>query len=141
MAAFNKFNLTVQYYVNGGNLNFTTDTCKFLLTNTAPVATNSTYSNISANELASGNGYTTGGASLSAPSSTNSSGTQTFTGTIANPTWSATGSMGPFRYVVLYDSTASGQPLIGWWDNGSSVTLNASQTFTLTLSTGILTIS
>ena len=107
----------------------------------APVATNSTYSNISANELASGNGYTTGGASLSAPSSTNSSGTQTFTGTIANPTWTATGSMGPFRYVVLYDSTASGQPLIGWWDNGSNVTLTASQTFTLTLPTGILIIS
>ncbi len=141
MAAFNKFNLTVQYYWNGGNLNLSTDTIKFLLTNTAPVATNSTYANISANELASGNGYTTGGSALSANSSTNSSGTQTFTGTIANPTWSATGAMGPFRYVVMYDTTASGQPLLGWWDNGSVVNLSASQTFTLTLSTGLMQIS
>ena len=141
MAAFNKFNLTVQYFLNGGNLNLSSDTCKFLLTNTAPVATNSTYSSISANELANGNGYTTGGVALTSPSSTNASGVQTVSGTIPNPTWTATGSMGPFRYVVYYDSTASGQPLLGWWDNGSPVTLSASQTFTLTLATGLFTLT
>src|ERR1700727_819616 len=108
MASGNKFNTTVQSFVNGGNLNLTSDTQKIMLTNTAPVATNTTYSSISANELASGGGYTTGGVTITSPSSNNASGVQTISGTIASPTWTGSGGgMGPFRYVVWYDVTAS----------------------------------
>jgi hypothetical protein len=139
MAAGNKFNTTVQAFVNGGNLNLTSDTQKLLLTNTAPVATNTTYSSISANELASGGGYTTGGATISSPTSTNSGGVQTISGTIASPTWTGSGSgMGPFRYVVWYDVT-TGQ-LMGWWDYGSSISLSSGQTFTVTIASGLATI-
>jgi len=140
MASGNKFNTTVQSFVNGGNLNLTSDTAKLMLTNTAPVATNTTYSSISANELASGGGYTTGGATISSPTSTNSGGTQTISGTVASPTWTGSGGgMGPFRYVVWYDVTASGQ-LMGWWDYGSSITLASGQTFTFTIASGLATI-
>ena len=63
MAAFNKFNLFVNDAWNGV-LDLNTDTIKAMLTNTVPVATNHVYSDISATELANGNGYTTGGATV-----------------------------------------------------------------------------
>ena len=120
MASANKFNGFVHALATKA-INLNTDTFKVLLTNTAPVATNTLYSDISANELASGNGYTTGGATVTGTGSTNASGTETVAGSAV--TWtSATGSMGPFRYVVLYDSTSNN--LVEWWDYGSSITLN-----------------
>jgi hypothetical protein len=131
MAAFNKFNLTVQDWIEG-KTNYNADTFKVMLTNTAPVATNHVYSDISANELAAGNGYSTGGATATVGLS-NSGGTETVTISLANPTWtSSTGSMGPFRYLVLYDSSAGTQTLQGYWDYGSSVTLNGANGDTFT---------
>ena len=45
----------------------------------------------------------------------------------------ATGSVGPFRYVVLQNTTPSTplDPLIGWWDYGSAITLANTETFTI----------
>lgn len=144
MAAFNKFNALVQTFANG-TIDLATDTLKVMLTNTAPVATNSLYGDISANELASGAGYTTGGATITTTSSTQTGGVEKLIIAAANPTWTATGSMGPFRYAVLYDTTATTplKPLLGWWDNGSSVTLTSGQTFTVTFdaTNGVLQIS
>jgi hypothetical protein len=141
MSSFNKFNAWVQNIGNGGIV-LASDTCKVMLTNTLPVATNSLYADVSGVELASGNGYTTGGASVTAPSYVQTGGVALLTGTIANPTWTATGSMGPFRYAIIYDSTATTplKPLIGWWDYGSSLTLTSAQTFTLTILSGIFTL-
>lgn len=112
-------------------LNMNTDTFKVMLSNTAPVATNSLYSDISATELANGNGYTTGGTAVTGIGSTNSAGTESFAANAVTFT-SATGNMGPFRYVTLYDSTAG--VLMETWDYGSSVTLDgtAAETFTWT---------
>lgn len=140
MATANKFNLFVDW-LSKANLNLSSDALKAMLTNTAPVATNSIYSDISANELASGAGYTTGGAAVT-PTLSNSSGTEKLVGT--NVTWTASASMGPFRYVVLYDSTpASNKSLILWWDYGSSVTLTSGETFQVTFdgTNGILQIA
>ena len=137
-ASFNKFNLFVDDLAKGV-MNLSSDTIKVMLTNTAPVATNHVYSDISSTELANGNGYTTGGATVAGTGVSNSSGTETMT---ANPTtWtSSSGSMGPFRYVVYYDSTPSTKTLIGWYDYGSSLTLNGANgdTFTVTPAGGDL---
>jgi hypothetical protein len=140
MAAFNKFNLFVDWMAKG-NLNLGTDALKCFLTNTAPVATNSIYSDISANDLATANGYTAGGAAVT-PTLSNASGTEKLVGT--NVTWTATGAVGPFRYAVLYDSTpASNKSLVGWWDYGSSITMASGDTFTVTFdgTNGVLQIA
>ena len=60
------------------------------------------------------------------------------------PSWTASGgSIGPFEYAVLYNSTSATLPLIGWWDYGTAITLTVGNTFTVTtdLTNGILTIT
>lgn len=138
MTAYNKFNLTVEDMLKGG-MNFATDTIKVMLTNTAPIVTNRQYSDISGTELANGNGYTTGGKVVTGTGVTNSSGTETFAA--AASTWtSVTGNMGPFRYIVYYNSTPTIKTLIAWYDYGSSITLNgvAGETFVDTPAAGAL---
>lgn len=141
MAAFQKFNTFVDTLCKGG-VNLNADTIKVMLTNTAPVATNSKYSDISGTELANGNGYTTGGATVTGVSLTNSSGTESLA--VGSTTFtSATGTMGPFRYVVYYDSSATNAPLIGFYDYGSSVSLNgaAGETFVIQPGSSLFTLA
>ena len=48
--------------------------------------------------------------------------------------WTATGgTFDTFRYVVLYDDTHANDALVGYWDNGSTVSLTDTNTFTLNL--------
>lgn len=122
MTAAVKFNNYVDY-LNLGKVNGATDVFKVLLTNTAPnVSTWIKYSDVTG-ELATSNGYTAGGSTVTGTGSTNSSGTETEAGSAI--TWTSnTGNMGPFRYPVLYDNTPTDKPLCEYWDYGSSVTLN-----------------
>lgn len=41
------------------------------------------------------------------------------------------GSVGPFRYIVLYNDTATDDLLIGFFDYGSEITLASGETLTL----------
>ena len=137
MATFNKFNCTVADVCNHIH-NFGSDTLKILLTNTAPVATNAVKADLT--EISAGNGYTAGGNAAALTSSTQASGLYKLI--LANPaTWTAAGgSIGPFRYAALYNSTAAAGNLVGYWDYGSAVTLASGETFTVTLdaSAGVL---
>ena len=141
MAAFNKFNSFVDTLCKGG-VNLATDTLKVMLTNTAPVPTNSKYADISGTELANGSGYTTGGATLPGTALSNNAGTESLAASPVTFT-SATGNMGPFRYAVVYDSSATGQPLVGWFDYGQSITLNgaAGETFVVQPGAALLTLA
>jgi len=51
-------------------------------------------------------------------------------------------SIGPFRYVVLFnqDTAAPLDALIAWWDYGSSISLNDTETFTIDFGASIATI-
>jgi len=109
--------------------NLGSDTLKVLLTNTAPSLSNTQKSDISG-ELSTANGYTAGGATVTITSSAQSSGLYTLIAT--DVTWTASGgSMGPFRYAVFYNDTATNDELIGYLDYGYSVTVASGQTFTL----------
>lgn len=108
------------------------DTVKVLLSNTAPSASNTVLVNIT--QIASGTGYTTDGTS-EANSGAAASGTFTLTGT--NITWTASGgSIGPFRYIIPYNSTAASGPLINWWDRTASLTLLDGETYTIKFNGG-----
>lgn len=108
------------------------DTLKVMLTNTAPVATNSVKADLT--EIAAGNGYTAGGAAVAQSSSAQTGGTYKLV--IADPTFTASGgSIGPFRYAVLYNDTPTSpaDPLIAFWDYGTSITITNGNSFTVDL--------
>lgn len=126
MATYNKFNSFVEILAEKGH-NLGADTLKVALTNSAPVATNTVLADIT--QIANGNGYTTGGTSATISSSAQSSGTYKLV--LADVVFTASGSMGPFRYAVLYNDTATNDELIAWWDYGSSITLASGETFTV----------
>jgi hypothetical protein len=109
--------------------NLGSDTLKVLLTNTAPSLSNTQKSDISG-ELSTANGYTSGGATVTVTSSAQSTGLYTLI--CSDVTFTASGgSIGPFRYAVFYNDTATNDELIGYLDYGYSVTVASGQTFTL----------
>jgi hypothetical protein len=109
--------------------NLGSDTLKVLLTNTAPSLSNTVKADISG-ELSTANGYTAGGATITVTSSSQSSGLYTLIA--SDVTWTASGgSIGPFRYAVIYNDTASSDQLIGYIDYGYSITVASGQTFTI----------
>lgn len=140
MAAFNKFNSFVEALAEKVH-NLGSDTLRVMLTNTAPVATNSVKADLT--EISAGNGYTAGGNTASVTSSAQTSGTYKLV--LGDPaTWTASGgSIGPFRYAVLYNDTATNKELIGWWDYGSSITLASGESFAVDFdpTTGVLTLA
>jgi type IV pilus biogenesis protein CpaD/CtpE len=125
MASFNKFNAFAADVANKTH-NLGADTLKVMLTNTAPVATNAVKTDIT--EIAAGNGYTAGGTQATLISSTQTSGTYALK--LNNVTYTASaGSIGPFRYCVLYNSSAASLNLIGWYDYGTNLTITAGNSF------------
>ena len=105
--------------------NFGSDTLKVALTNSAPSQSNTVLANIT--EIS----YTNCSArTLTVSSSAQSSGTYKLV--IADLVLTASGgSVGPFRYAVVYNDTATNDELIGYYDYGSSITLADGETLTL----------
>lgn len=114
-----------------------TDTIRMALSNVAPTAGLTTFSQIT--EISAGNGYTAGGEDTTNAWS-ESSGTATLTGT--DITWTASGgSIGPFQYVVAYNDTNATDMLLGWYAHTSAVTLNAGESFTVDFGASWLTLA
>lgn len=141
MASFVKYQQFVEDLGNGvHDLVGTNHTLKVALSNTAPnVATHAVLADVT--EIAAGNGYTAGGTDTQNDGS-ESSGTLTVTGVDIVFTASG-GSIGPFRYAILYNDTPSSpaDPLIGYWDYGSSITLADGETFTVNFGASLFTVS
>lgn len=134
MATYNKFNIFTLDLLNGVHA-FASHSVKLLFSNTAPVATNSIRGNLT--ELATGNGYTQGAAGLALTLVTNQTGAAGTARAVPSSditVTSATGTLGPFQYVALYNDTPTSpaDPLIGWYDYGSAVSLNGANAETFT---------
>lgn len=136
MAAFNKFNTFARDLAQGIH-DFSGHTFKIMLTNSAPSAANSIKTDLT--EIAAGFGYSAGGPAVTMVLSL-SGGTAKVVATDKAIT-AAGGSIGPFRYVVLYNDTSVGDRLIGWADYGSARTLLDTETFTVDFdaSAGLIT--
>lgn len=127
MAVYNKVAGSREAIVEGMNLG--TDQWAIALTNTAP----SLAFTAGTSDLATGGGYTAGGNNVSTTASAESAGVYKLT--LADPAvWTASGAnIGPFRYAMLVNKTTN--QCVGYWDYGSSITLNGTNgdTFTVDL--------
>lgn len=136
MATFNKFNSFVEAVSEKvHNLGADSLTIALCAAANAPVATNTVLANLTQAT------YTfCSSRVLVGVTSAQTSGTYKLDATDHVLTASG-GSVGPFRYAVIYNDTATNDELIGWYDYGSDVTLAATETFTVTFdAAGILTL-
>jgi len=140
MATYNKFNQFVEDAAHGVH-DLSSDTLKVLLTDTDPSG-GAVKGDLT--EISAGNGYTAGGTQATISSSGQTSGTYKLV--LADVTFTASGGpISQFRYAVLYNDTPSSpaDPLIGYWDYGSSVNLADGESFTVdfSASNGVLTLT
>jgi hypothetical protein len=140
MVAFNKFNVFQQDLLLGSHrLAAAGDIVKACLTNSLPLATNTVKANIT--EITAQNGYPAGGTDIAND--------VTLSGAVGqlvatDVTWTASGgSFGPFQYVVLYNDTqgAPAKPLIGWYNYGSAISVNDTESFTVDFGSTVLTLT
>jgi len=139
MATFNKFNSFVEALAEKVH-KLDTDTLKVALTNSAPSASNTVLADIT--QISGTNGYTTGGTQATQVSSAQTSGTYKLV--INDVTFTASGgSLGTFRYAVLYNDTATNDELIGYWDYGTTLVITNGNSFTVDFdgTNGVLTIA
>jgi hypothetical protein len=133
MATYNKFQAWVDYLTEG--VNASSDQFVVALTNSAPIATNSILTDIT--QIS----YT----NLSTRNITTASSSQT-TGTyslvVNDLTLTASGgSVAAFRYVVVYDDTVANDPLVAWFDYGSSITLADTETLLINFGSSLFTLT
>lgn len=123
MATYVKFNSFVEAVAEKVH-NLGSDQLKIALTNSAPSASNTVLANIT--EIS----YT----NLSTRNITTSASSQT-SGTyklvLTDLVLTASGSVATWRYVVMYNDTATNDELIAYWDRGSSITMENGDTVTL----------
>lgn len=139
MATFNKFHSFVEALAEKVH-NLGTDTLTVALTNTLPVNTNTVLANITQISYTNIQNGTTTGRDLTGVTSAQTTGTYKLD---ANDlVLTATGTVPTFRYVVLYNNTATNDELIGWYDYGAAVDLLNGETFTIVWdAAGILTLA
>lgn len=147
MAAFNKLNGFVEHLAKGYHGNLSSASLLVALTNTAPGSegtpptgaettcilanlTQITYTNLSSRALTTASCVQTSG---------------TLNLVLNDLVLTASGAVGPFRYVYVYNSSSTTRTnaLIGYYDYGSSISLANGETFTLDLDNvnGVLSIT
>lgn len=127
MATFNKIDSFVEALAEKKH-NLGSDTLKVALTNTAHTAswgvladlTEISYTNLSSRTLTISSSSQTGGV---------------YSLVLDDLIMTTTGSVGPFRYIYIYNDTATNDELIGYFDYGTSLTIPTGGTLTLVLDT------
>ena len=135
MATLNKFNSFVEALAEKKH-NLGSDQLVVALTNTLPTAANTVlvditeidYTNLSSRNITTTSSAQTAG---------------TYKLVLEDLVLTASGAVGPFQYIVIYNDTATNDELIGWADYGSSISLASGETFTIDFdgSLGALTLT
>ena len=135
MASFNKFYSFVEALCEKKH-DLSSDTIKVALCNAAnaPTATDAVLTDLTT--------VSTTGLDDTTPTIVSSSQTAgVYSLVLADLTMTASSNVGPFRYVVLYDDTATNKELICWYDYGSEITLHSGESLTLDFGTSLFTLS
>lgn len=135
MASYFKFNQFIEDLGLGVH-NLDTGALKIYLSDAAPSATLDAVKADLA-EITNQNGYTAPIDVASTYSETSGTGNLAGTDAVVN----ATGTVGPFRYPILFNDTPTSpaDPLIGAWDYGGEVTLANGESFTVDFGSTIAT--
>lgn len=136
MAAFNRFNIFSENLAEQVH-KLDTDLLKVYLSNTAPdAALDAVKADLA--EITAGNGYPAGGVDVQ--NNVSRVGLVVSITAVDVVITASGGSVGPFQYAVLYNDTPASplDPLIGWWDNGSPITLLDSESLTVNFTGDVL---
>lgn len=135
MATFNKINSFVEFLAEK-RINLGSDQLVVALTNTAHTSTwdeladltQISYTNLSSRNITT---------------STSSQTSGTYKLVLTDLVLTASGAVGPFRYIYIYSDTSTNDDLIGYYDYGSSISLASGDTFTIDFdgTNGVLTIA
>lgn len=115
-----------------GTIDLDSHTFKAVLSNVAPVvASDDELADIT--QIANGNGYLTGGVTLASVTWLETgAGLGVWRWNAADFTWTAAGgSMATFRYIIIYDDSATGDPLVGYYDYGTGIVITDGNAFTV----------
>lgn len=135
MATFNKIQGWVGY-LGLAAINLNTDVLKVYLSNATPSASADDVKTDLA-EITNQNGYTAPVDIQNAYSEAAGVGTLTAVDVVVT----ATGAVGPFQYVPIYDDTHASDVLMGWYDYGSALTLANGETFTVDFGASLATLT
>jgi hypothetical protein len=126
--------------IGNGAIDLDGHTFKAVLTNTAPSQSNhDELADIT--QIANGNGYTTGGVTLSSVTwAETGAGTGIWQFSCADFSWTASGGSIPdFRYVVIYSDTSTGDKLLAFVDYGGTVQITNGNSFAVDIqSSGVV---
>lgn len=141
MATFTKFENFSEDLSNGVH-DFTTDTLKVYLSNDAPVvATDEVKANVTEITMTNEINHGAGGGDVQNTVS-RAGGVTSVVG--VDVTFEAdAGTVGPFQYAVLYNDTPTSpaDPLIGYWDYGSAITLQDGETLLVDFGASLFTVT
>lgn len=116
----------LKYKLAIGDIAFDTDSFKIILMNNAFTFnrdTHATYANVSASELATGNGYTVNTKTLAGVAITEDDTDDRGEVTWSNVSWTASGgSIGPSNGAIIFDDTTADDTVVGYIDFGSAQT-------------------
>lgn len=138
MATFTKINSFVENLAEK-KFDLGSDQLKVALTNTAHNAAWTQLSELTQVSYTNLDGATP----LNLTTSTSAQTSGTYKLVLADLTLTATGEVGPFRYIYIFSDTSTDDKLIGYYDYGSSITLQNGDTFKIDFSAenGVLTIA
>ena len=136
MANYNKFQCFVEDLAEGKH-NLASDTLKVALSSSSNAPSASL--DVKLADITTIASPAVDSVTLTVSSSSQTAGTYKLV--LNDLTMTATGDVGPFQYVIIYNDDATNDELIAWYDYGSEVTLASGDTFKLDFGTELFSLA